>query len=265
MEKSNVKMKWVMFWIFLTLFTLSVLCTLAMVFLGFGTPTESERDLLVKGLIGEVATCVVALFYSIFGLKSEQNESGNQSQEINSLEVRLNELEQEIKVLKSNTKRNDISTLQANNKKNHLTNSNDNPIIQDTKLPFQEKIELLENHSIAPPFLVSDYSLKPTSVEILTEIDSSKPFNKEKISSNFVGLKVQWKCLFNGIQANSDNKFQVRCAQEELMPMIYFEIDEKNATKFKIANENTPFWLCGEIEGIDSISIQLKDVKVNIV
>ena len=70
MSNQKEQMKWVLFWVFLTLFVLMVLGTLAMVFLGFGSPTESERELMVKGLIGEVAVCIIALFYSIFGLKS---------------------------------------------------------------------------------------------------------------------------------------------------------------------------------------------------
>jgi hypothetical protein len=60
-QVNDKNMKWILFWTFLILFVLSVLGTLGVVFFGFGTPTDSERELLVKGLIGEIALCVIAL------------------------------------------------------------------------------------------------------------------------------------------------------------------------------------------------------------
>ncbi|HHQ4572565.1 TPA: hypothetical protein ACSP3H_003466, partial [Aeromonas veronii] len=71
MDKSTQLMKWILFWVFIVLFALAVLGTLGVVFLGFGTPTEAEREWLVKGLLIEVTACIIAFFYSIFGLKPE--------------------------------------------------------------------------------------------------------------------------------------------------------------------------------------------------
>ena len=73
-EKQITTMRWVLFWIFTTLFVLIVIATLSMVFLGFGEPTESERNLLFKVFIGEIGVSVVALFYSIFGIKTKSKE-----------------------------------------------------------------------------------------------------------------------------------------------------------------------------------------------
>lgn len=84
MTTQKDQMRWVLFSVFLTLFTLMVVGTLGMVFFNFGDPTETERELMVKGLIGEVAACMIALFYSIFGLKGDV-ESPNKLQEIDEI------------------------------------------------------------------------------------------------------------------------------------------------------------------------------------
>lgn len=80
-DEQSYKMKWILFWVILILFVLAALGTFGIVFLGFGTPTDSERELLVKALIGEVAAAVIALFYSMFNLKKQTampaNPDGN--------------------------------------------------------------------------------------------------------------------------------------------------------------------------------------------
>lgn len=71
---DNQKMQSVMFWLFISVFALSVLGTLGMVFFGFGTPTAEERSLLVKVFLGQTATSVFALFYSVNKLKKRGGE-----------------------------------------------------------------------------------------------------------------------------------------------------------------------------------------------
>ena len=61
MSTSNDKMKWILFTVFMILFVLAVLGTLGVVFFGFGTPTDGERELLVTGLILEIAACVIVI------------------------------------------------------------------------------------------------------------------------------------------------------------------------------------------------------------
>ena len=95
-KSQEDRMKWVMFYVFLGLFVLAVLGTLGMVFLGFGTPTEEERSLLVKALIGEIAAAVVALFYSLFNLKGKKRGADYQ-QEIARFKKQINDLENELK------------------------------------------------------------------------------------------------------------------------------------------------------------------------
>lgn len=89
MENTTEKMKWILFFVFVTLFVLGVLGTLSVVFLGFGSPTDTEREWLVKGLVLEVAACVIALFYSIFGLKKVDVPDSNYAQKLADLEKTL--------------------------------------------------------------------------------------------------------------------------------------------------------------------------------
>lgn len=64
-------MRLVMFWVFISLFVIVVLATLLLIFFGVGSPTAEERALLFKIFIVEVGAAVVALFYSLFGLRQE--------------------------------------------------------------------------------------------------------------------------------------------------------------------------------------------------
>jgi len=67
-------MRWILFYIFTALFVLIVVMTIATVFFGLGAPTENERDLLFKTFVVEIGLAVVALFYSLFGLKKLQGQ-----------------------------------------------------------------------------------------------------------------------------------------------------------------------------------------------
>lgn len=75
MNMSQItKMRWVLFWVFVTAFIIIVLSTLSMIFFGFGQATPEERSLLFKVFIGEIGVSIVALFYSLFGLKPKAEE-----------------------------------------------------------------------------------------------------------------------------------------------------------------------------------------------
>ena len=68
-------MRWVLFWVFVTLFVVIVAATLLSVFFGFGNPSPGERKTLFTAFIVEIATAVFALFYSLFGLTKGQGQS----------------------------------------------------------------------------------------------------------------------------------------------------------------------------------------------
>ena len=70
-------MRWILFWVFVSLFIVVVVVTLMAAFLGLGSLRSDQVDLLVKAFILEIGAAVVALFYSIFGLR--QNKGGEQS------------------------------------------------------------------------------------------------------------------------------------------------------------------------------------------
>ena len=62
-------MRWILFGVFVALFVIIVLGTLSVVFLGFGELADTERSTLFKVFLVEIGIAVVALFYSLFGLK----------------------------------------------------------------------------------------------------------------------------------------------------------------------------------------------------
>lgn len=71
-SKQYHLMRWILFWIFVALFLLIVVCTVLVVFFGIGSPNEEERSLLFKWFLGEIGAAVIALFYAIFGIRQAQ-------------------------------------------------------------------------------------------------------------------------------------------------------------------------------------------------
>ena len=117
-----------------------VLGTLGMVFFGFGSPTESERELMVKGLLVEVAACVIALFYSIFGLKKDPGPYEE-----------IEKLREEIRALLESTNK---PTLKA--PADHASDL-DIKKYQSSRDSFKKSIDLFE---VAPPFPLNEYLFK---------------------------------------------------------------------------------------------------------
>jgi hypothetical protein len=66
---QTTKMRWILFYIFATVFVIIVVCTLSVVFFGMGEPTEKERDVLFNVFIMEVGVAELAIFRLIFNLK----------------------------------------------------------------------------------------------------------------------------------------------------------------------------------------------------
>lgn len=73
--KQNKRMRWILFYIFITIFVLIVAGTIATVFFGFGSPSPNERSLLFKIFIGEIGIAVLTLFRVLFGLKRKPVEA----------------------------------------------------------------------------------------------------------------------------------------------------------------------------------------------
>lgn len=253
MDTSNEKMKWILFWVFISLFILAVLGTLSVVFLGMGTPTETEREWLVKGLILEVAACVVALFYSIFGLKKPAENTNDKA--LSDIEVRVKELEEKLL----------ISTKEIDNSRSMLSASVNSKAseageeLMDRMYPYLTKINQL---TTPPAFDKEVYNVNPSYPEIVQDINSVKPFDKKHRLESYIGLKVQWKCAFSGFDEKEDY-YRVRVHTEEPLHAAYLNIDKsRNVSKLKVLDENYPFWVCGEISEIDGTNIELIDADI---
>lgn len=248
-------MKWILFWVFISLFVLAVLGTLSVVFLGMGSPTETEREWLVKGLILEVAACVIALFYSIFGLKKPKDSNSDQT--FSDIEIRVKELEEKLLL---STKEIDHSTtlLPISIGSEALEAGAD---FMDRMYPFLAKIAGL---TTPPAFDEEIYSINPSYPEIVTDIKNVKPFDKKYRLESYIGLKVQWKCAFSEFDEEEDC-FRVRAYTEEPLHAAYLNIDKsKNVSKLKVLDENHPFWVCGEISKIVGTNIELVNADISV-
>ncbi|PAJ71631.1 hypothetical protein CJF42_25685 [Pseudoalteromonas sp. NBT06-2] len=250
MDTSNEKMKWILFWVFISLFILAVLGTLSVVFFGTGSPTETEREWLVKGLILEVAACVIALFYSIFGIK-KSNES-NSDKVLSDIEIRVKELEEKLLL---STKEIDHSTPTFIDSEALDARAD----FMDRMHPFLTKITGL---TTPPAFDEEIYNINPSYPKIVTDIKNVKPFDKKHRTESYIGLKVQWKCAFSEFDEKEDC-YRVRAYTEEPLHAAYLNIDKsKNVSKLKVLDENHPFWVCGEISEITGTNIELVNADI---
>ncbi|WP_028863992.1 hypothetical protein [Psychromonas aquimarina] len=259
MNKQQDQMKWVLFWVFLILFTMMVLGTLAMVFLGFGSPTESEREIMVKGLIGEVAACIVALFYSIFGLKGNTNDNSKIQELEDKTDQILLALESYEKIEKHiPSKPPELSsTSEITEQSNTVVKKEANN--QITLNDFESKIKKLKD---APPFPLTVYELDPLPEDIRNNLKSTKPFDLKHRKEIYNGMKIQWKALLATVSEIKDNKLQVTADVSDSMLNIVFEIENRTSNKFKLVEQNEPFWVCGEIKKASSYEIELVDVQI---
>ncbi|MBM33525.1 MULTISPECIES: hypothetical protein [unclassified Arsukibacterium] len=250
MSNQKEQMKWVLFWVFLTLFVLMVLGTLAMVFLGFGSPTESERELMVKGLIGEVAVCIIALFYSIFGLKSGSVDASK----LQELENKTDQALSIIESLRLSNDKNRVGIVSDSSEQGG--NSFSVGVIRST---FQEKIAVLD---LNPPFPVSDYELTPLPIEIKNDIRSAKPMDVKHKESTYKGMKVQWRALLASVEMSDENKVFVTAELDESILWVWFELEKSSNNTLLVADKDEPFWLCGEIVEATSHKIKMSNVQI---
>jgi flagellar basal body-associated protein FliL len=253
MSTSNDKMKWILFTVFIILFVLAVLGTLGVVFFNFGTPTDRERELLVTGLILEVAACVIALFYSIFGLTKTEPLS---DERILTLEKRVEELEKE-----SNKA---IKKIDEPFHAIPASTSGDSTIETNLTRSMHPSVAAIEDFNIRPAFPKDNYSLSPSATEITNDIASLKPFDREHRANSYIGLKVQWKCAFLNFEERPDHYLVcVHTEKPHYMARILVAKTE-DISKLKILNEHHPLWIAGEISKVDTLFIKLVNGLVSV-
>ncbi|RTE64394.1 hypothetical protein EH243_17655 [Amphritea opalescens] len=250
MTNQKEKMKWVLFWVFLILFVVMVLGTLAMVFLGFGSPTESERELMVKGLIGEVAACIIALFYSIFGLKGGAEETDK----LQELESKIEHLLSVIETFKLSDKKSRVVPLSSVEQVS--TSASVESVAQED---FEGKVYVLGTE---PAFPITEYELKPLPSDIKKDIRKAKPLDVKHRKSSYKGMKVQWRALLSTVEEKGDNKLRITADLDDSLLFASFEVEKNTNNTLLIADEGEPFWLCGEIIEAESYTIELGKVKL---
>ncbi len=251
MRNQKDQMKWVLFWVFLVLFVLMVLGTLAMVFFDFGSPTESERSLMVKGLIGEVSACIIALFYSIFGLK----EDSKNTEEINNLK-------QKIQDLSSMLDEQEFSSTASNNNSAIDLQSNSNPQQKSSNNEQTKFEELLAEFTVDPPLPVEEYKISPSAIEIINDLHSTKPFDLDHRCESYVGMKIQWKVQFYSISKKKDGVFSVCGYPSHRMFSVRFETDEELSHALRHMEKDELFWVAGEVIEMEPTGLVLKNVLV---
>jgi hypothetical protein len=253
MSTSNDKMKWILFTVFMILFVLAVLGTLGVVFFGFGTPTDSERELLVKGLILEISACVIALFYSIFGLKKTEVLS---DERILTLEKRVDELEEK-----------SIKTVREIDASFHSISASptENPVEEtDIFRTMYPSVAAIEDFNTIPAFPESTYTLSPVVTEITHDIGSLKPFDREHRANSYIGLKVQWKCAFSSFEEESDRYLVYVNTEKPHYQARIVVAKTEDLSKLKILNEHHPLWIAGEISEVEGLSIRLINGLVSV-
>lgn len=246
MQNNDERMKWILFWVFLTLFVIACAGTFGIVFFGFGTPTESERDLLVKVLIGETACCMMALFYSIFGLKSESSKKSS-APELDKVYLEIESLKKLIKNTKTNEENSSIKTANVSSR--------------DRGLTFAYSAEVLKNFTKPPPFDESIFHLVPSIQDIRKDIENVKPYDKNHRISTYIGTKVQWKGVLTSVSLDESKKiFNIHLeAGDSANHQILLKAELNNHEWLKLIDHGTPLWVSGVIKEVDPLFIKLRD------
>ena len=258
MSNQLNQMKWILFWVFLALFVLMVLGTLATVFLGFGSPTESERALMVKGLIIEVAASIVALFYSVFRLnKSPEDLDELQNEKIQEISSSIENLNKKFNLFESRVDVQKISSNESLQETERIAYKSEVEIA-----PYKSETErILDGFEIAPPFSIEEFKLNPLAKEIYKDLSSTKPFDLKHREESYIGRKIQWKAIFKSISQKEKGSYKV-VASVDVACMVIFEIDESTSHLFRNMDSNTPFWVCGEIYNLDALFVSIKNTRV---
>jgi len=67
--------KAILFYLFVGVYGLTALGTLAMLFLGFGNVQDAERSILISSFLVETAVAICALFYTVWGINKKDKTS----------------------------------------------------------------------------------------------------------------------------------------------------------------------------------------------
>lgn len=247
MDNQKYLMKWVLFWVFLLFFAVVFVATFCTVFFGWGAPNDSERELLVNAFLLEIAGCMAALFYSIFGIKgTTENADAMQA-----LENRFDKLSTDFSLLRSRTL--SETTLGGTQEVAH-TLERIQPFLSD----FQASIDLLQQNAPFPNI----YELRPLPTEIKTEIRNALPIDVKHKKGSYHGMKVQWKGVLSEIEEIDKDHLKVTVDLADSVLMGCFIVNRSN--RLQVARKGEPMWLAGEIVEVTSTWIELKDVMVQL-
>ncbi len=133
--------------------------------------------------------------------------------------------------------------------------------------PFSSEEKILEDFNVPPPFPIDEYFVKPMPIEILNDIRLVKPFDREHRQNSYIGLKVQWKGLFSNVLKDNDkSKYHIMIKFKRSLSDVLVQIcvERDNYPKIRQIDENTPFWVCGEIESVDTLYIRLKNAQIKL-
>jgi hypothetical protein len=91
---SETQTKNLLLYVFLSIYVLTAIGTLAMLFLGVGAVRDDERQLLINTFLIESALAIGALFYSFWGLKKKEDDALDRTREliVNPLEESFKDL-----------------------------------------------------------------------------------------------------------------------------------------------------------------------------
>ncbi len=118
-----------------------------------------------------------------------------------------------------------------------------------------------KNFNADPPFDLNQYKTNPSPEDIIEDLELTEPLEINNRQKVYLGIKVQWNVLFHSVD-DHHGKDSVYATASGLP--ISFLIDKSEDNDFSSMEEESPFWLCGEIEEADILGFELKNVKVDL-
>lgn len=92
-----------------------------------------------------------------------------------------------------------------------------------------------------------EYRTQPYPSDIISDIDQLPLAQQIQASSNYVGLKVNWRTVLQSVTPNEQNRARLMMFDRGNYPWIGCEIDFSEHPEAKIAKKGHGIWVKGEI------------------
>jgi hypothetical protein len=118
--------------------------------------------------------------------------------------------------------------------------------------------------SAPPPFDQAQFRTRPLPDEISRRVEVAPPLHQANRSSEFTGLRVQWRTTLSASQPTHDGKILLMLLDRGKYPWIRLEIDAQHYPDLQLARKGTTIWVAGTIAGYHSNTFTISEPQLKV-